>query len=169
MYFFSYAWFSYILLFGLRYEIPAGWKVLPILSSIHLDPSLYPEPLKFDPYRWQVCLINKNTHSQTHFSQVQALTFLPICKDIECRCDNFKEIYAIWRRKETLPWFGARPIGDQLLHSSSCPQLLMDSIDGHRVPHALPVSRFQKWASSRKQANRTSFLYTSRFINVVFD
>ncbi|KAG9440975.1 hypothetical protein H6P81_021140 [Aristolochia fimbriata] len=35
------------------YEIPSGWKVLPVFTSVHLDPSLYEEPQRFDPWRWQ--------------------------------------------------------------------------------------------------------------------
>ncbi|CAL4887027.1 unnamed protein product [Urochloa decumbens] len=34
------------------YLIPAGWKVLPILSSVHLGPALYANPQEFDPCRW---------------------------------------------------------------------------------------------------------------------
>jgi cytochrome P450 len=34
--------------------IPEGWKVLPMFCSVHLDPSVYKDPLKFDPCRWQV-------------------------------------------------------------------------------------------------------------------
>ncbi|CAJ1786569.1 unnamed protein product [Sphenostylis stenocarpa] len=34
------------------YVIPAGWKVLPVLSSGHLDPTLFENPLEFDPFRW---------------------------------------------------------------------------------------------------------------------
>nr|GEX67767.1 cytochrome P450 724B1-like [Tanacetum cinerariifolium] len=35
------------------YLIPAGWKVLPILSTVHLDPSIHSSPLEFDPCRWE--------------------------------------------------------------------------------------------------------------------
>nr|CAB3447064.1 unnamed protein product [Digitaria exilis] len=35
------------------YVIPAGWKVLPILGSVHLDPALYVNPHEFDPSRWE--------------------------------------------------------------------------------------------------------------------
>ncbi|PON44230.1 Cytochrome P450 [Parasponia andersonii] len=35
------------------YQIPSGWKVLPILSAIHLDPSLHSNALKFHPWRWE--------------------------------------------------------------------------------------------------------------------
>lgn len=36
------------------YHIPAGWKVLPILSAVHLDPSLHENPSEFNPWRWNV-------------------------------------------------------------------------------------------------------------------
>nr|XP_043626649.1 cytochrome P450 724B1 [Erigeron canadensis] len=35
------------------YVIPAGWKVLPILSTVHLDPSIHSSPLEFHPWRWE--------------------------------------------------------------------------------------------------------------------
>ncbi|KAJ3672833.1 hypothetical protein LUZ60_006207 [Juncus effusus] len=35
------------------YDIPSGWHVVPILSSSHLDSSLYQEPHKFNPWRWE--------------------------------------------------------------------------------------------------------------------
>ncbi|CAA0816116.1 Cytochrome P450 90B1 [Striga hermonthica] len=33
--------------------IPSGWKVLPIISAVHLDPSFHVNPLDFNPWRWQ--------------------------------------------------------------------------------------------------------------------
>ncbi|CAL4914989.1 unnamed protein product [Urochloa decumbens] len=35
------------------YVIPAGWKVLPILGAVHLDPSHHVEPQQFQPNRWE--------------------------------------------------------------------------------------------------------------------
>ncbi|KAL1562840.1 cytochrome P450 724B1-like protein [Salvia divinorum] len=35
------------------YIIPAGWKVLPVFSAVHLDPSIHADALHFDPSRWQ--------------------------------------------------------------------------------------------------------------------
>ncbi|XP_016474150.2 cholesterol 22-monohydroxylase CYP90B51-like [Nicotiana tabacum] len=35
------------------YDIPCGWKVLPVISAVHLDPSLFGRPQHFDPWRWQ--------------------------------------------------------------------------------------------------------------------
>ncbi|CAI0459404.1 unnamed protein product [Linum tenue] len=40
-------------LFFLDYLIPSGWKVLPVFTAVHLDPSLHPNALKFDPWRWE--------------------------------------------------------------------------------------------------------------------
>ncbi|CAN0924978.1 Cytochrome P450 724B1 [Linum grandiflorum] len=34
------------------YFIPAGWKVLPILSGPNLDPALHHDHLRFNPWRW---------------------------------------------------------------------------------------------------------------------
>lgn len=36
-----------------EYLIPSGWKVLPVFSAIHLDPSLHPNSLEFHPWRWE--------------------------------------------------------------------------------------------------------------------
>ncbi|KAG6790066.1 hypothetical protein POTOM_006212 [Populus tomentosa] len=36
-----------------EYLIPSGWKVIPVLSGPHLDPSLHESPLKFNPWRWK--------------------------------------------------------------------------------------------------------------------
>ncbi|XP_027348045.1 cytochrome P450 724B1 [Abrus precatorius] len=39
------------------FVIPAGWKVLPVLSSGHLDPTHFENPMEFNPFRWNVfCL-----------------------------------------------------------------------------------------------------------------
>ncbi|KAH7860755.1 hypothetical protein Vadar_017669 [Vaccinium darrowii] len=35
------------------YIIPCGWKVLPVLSAVHLDPSLHSDALQFHPWRWE--------------------------------------------------------------------------------------------------------------------
>ncbi|VAI87687.1 unnamed protein product [Triticum turgidum subsp. durum] len=36
------------------YDIPSGWKILPVLAAVHLDSSLYEDPSSFNPWRWQV-------------------------------------------------------------------------------------------------------------------
>ncbi|KAL8160350.1 hypothetical protein V2J09_001887 [Rumex salicifolius] len=35
------------------YDIPSGWKVLPVISAVHLDSTLYDHPHLFNPWRWQ--------------------------------------------------------------------------------------------------------------------
>ncbi|XP_057437395.1 cytochrome P450 724B1-like [Lotus japonicus] len=35
-----------------EFVIPAEWKVLPVLSAGHLDPTLYENPQEFNPSRW---------------------------------------------------------------------------------------------------------------------
>ncbi|KAI4386752.1 hypothetical protein MLD38_004659 [Melastoma candidum] len=34
------------------YDIPCGWKVLPVLAAVHLDPLLFDHPHSFNPWRW---------------------------------------------------------------------------------------------------------------------
>ncbi|RWW53921.1 hypothetical protein BHE74_00039537 [Ensete ventricosum] len=46
-----------------EFEIPAGWKVLPILAGVHLDGSLHNDPFRFDPRRWQ----NEEVESARNF------------------------------------------------------------------------------------------------------
>ncbi|KAL9158541.1 hypothetical protein ABFS82_08G075900 [Erythranthe guttata] len=42
-----------------EYDIPCGWKVLPVIAAVHLDPTLYEQPWHFNPWRWQ-----GNTHGR---------------------------------------------------------------------------------------------------------
>ncbi|KAG9448791.1 hypothetical protein H6P81_008756 [Aristolochia fimbriata] len=35
------------------YFIPSGWKVLPVFSAVHLDPSLHGSAFEFHPWRWE--------------------------------------------------------------------------------------------------------------------
>ncbi|KAK4791555.1 hypothetical protein SAY86_031968 [Trapa natans] len=35
------------------YDIPCGWKVLPVIAAIHLDPLIFDQPQHFNPWRWQ--------------------------------------------------------------------------------------------------------------------
>ncbi|CAF1784618.1 BnaC09g43090D [Brassica napus] len=35
-----------------EYVIPKGWKVFPIFTAVHLDPSLHENPFEFNPMRW---------------------------------------------------------------------------------------------------------------------
>ncbi|RYQ80231.1 hypothetical protein Ahy_Scaffold1g106775 isoform E [Arachis hypogaea] len=44
------------------YDIPCGWKVLPVIAAVHLDPSLFDQPQQFNPWRWQ----NNNTTTTTN-------------------------------------------------------------------------------------------------------
>ncbi|CAN8299785.1 unnamed protein product [Cochlearia groenlandica] len=42
--------------------IPKGWKVFPIFTAVHLDPSLHEDPYEFDPMRWNdKAKMNKKT------------------------------------------------------------------------------------------------------------
>ncbi|GMH14713.1 hypothetical protein Nepgr_016554 [Nepenthes gracilis] len=35
------------------YDIPRGWKVLPVVAAVNLDPSIFDHPHLFNPCRWQ--------------------------------------------------------------------------------------------------------------------
>ncbi|KAL8052438.1 hypothetical protein ABFX02_05G004000 [Erythranthe guttata] len=46
------------------FVIPQGWRIYVYTREINYDPLLYPEPLKFNPWRW---LDNKNLESHNYF------------------------------------------------------------------------------------------------------
>ncbi|XLT41141.1 hypothetical protein HN873_072433 [Arachis hypogaea] len=46
------------------YLIPKGWKIYVFIREINYDPFLYPEPLKFNPWRW---LQDQSLESKNHF------------------------------------------------------------------------------------------------------
>nr|AJT59559.1 CYP90B27v2 [Veratrum californicum] len=54
------------------YDIPCGWEVVPIISAAHLDSSIYDDPQRYDPWRWQAILAgntkNNNVMSIMSFS-----------------------------------------------------------------------------------------------------
>ncbi|CAI9110755.1 OLC1v1010832C1 [Oldenlandia corymbosa var. corymbosa] len=56
------------------YDIPCGWKVLPVIAAVHLDPSLFDQPQQFNPWRWQdmnrgSCYTNGSSSSSTTASR----------------------------------------------------------------------------------------------------
>jgi cytochrome P450 len=42
------------------YLIPSGWKVLPVFSAVHLDPTLHANAFQFHPWRWEVITSTSN-------------------------------------------------------------------------------------------------------------
>ncbi|PIA51545.1 hypothetical protein AQUCO_01100417v1 [Aquilegia coerulea] len=42
------------------YFIPSGWKVLPVLTAVNLDPSLHSNASEFNPWRWNGQSMTKN-------------------------------------------------------------------------------------------------------------
>ncbi|KAJ8451775.1 hypothetical protein Cgig2_007258 [Carnegiea gigantea] len=40
------------------YDIPCGWKVLPVIAAVHLDASLFEQPHLFNPWRWQQPIVD---------------------------------------------------------------------------------------------------------------
>nr|XP_010936277.2 LOW QUALITY PROTEIN: cytochrome P450 90B2 [Elaeis guineensis] len=43
------------------YDIPCGWKILPVFVAVHLDSSLYDDPHQFNPWRWQKSSLGTTT------------------------------------------------------------------------------------------------------------
>lgn len=51
------------------YDIPCGWKVLPVIAAVHLDPLLFDHPHHFNPWRWQnKCASNPRGQSSSSTS-----------------------------------------------------------------------------------------------------
>jgi ent-kaurenoic acid hydroxylase len=58
------------------YTIPKGWRVLVWLRSIHTDTKYYPDPLTFNPDRWDVSpllLMNKLNSSWLYMAYVETI------------------------------------------------------------------------------------------------
>ncbi|XP_022773987.1 cytochrome P450 90B1-like [Durio zibethinus] len=53
------------------YDIPCGWKVLPVMAAVHLDPCLFYQPQHFNPWRWPP---NNGTHGTTSSSSCPSTT-----------------------------------------------------------------------------------------------
>lgn len=68
------------------YDIPCGWKVLPVIAAVHLDPLLFDHPHHFNPWRWQVSF-----HSFTSLAPFPFpfLFLLSILKGLVCFAENF--------------------------------------------------------------------------------
>ncbi|KAF6149807.1 hypothetical protein GIB67_017540 [Kingdonia uniflora] len=49
------------------YDIPCGWKVLPVVAAVHLDPLIYDKPQEFNPWRWQ----SKTSTDSSAFSNMK--------------------------------------------------------------------------------------------------
>ncbi|KAI3502899.1 hypothetical protein L1887_31285 [Cichorium endivia] len=43
------------------YDIPCGWKVLPVIAAVHLDPTIFDQPHLFDPWRWQSSRVSSSS------------------------------------------------------------------------------------------------------------
>ncbi|KAF3440800.1 hypothetical protein FNV43_RR19086 [Rhamnella rubrinervis] len=52
------------------YDIPCGWKVLPVIAAVHLDPLLFDHPQHFNPWRWQ----NNNSRGSSSSSYSNNMT-----------------------------------------------------------------------------------------------
>lgn len=51
------SWSKQITMSWTGYTIPKGWKVLVWFRTVHHDEDIYPEPLEFNPSRWDVSFI----------------------------------------------------------------------------------------------------------------
>ncbi|PSS36470.1 Cytochrome P450 90B1 like [Actinidia chinensis var. chinensis] len=56
------------------YDIPSGWKVLPVVAAVHLDPSHFDGPQHFHPWRWQN---TSGSSPSSSFGTTMSNTFMP--------------------------------------------------------------------------------------------
>ncbi|XP_034226063.1 cytochrome P450 90B1 isoform X2 [Prunus dulcis] len=56
------------------YDIPCGWKVLPVIAAVHLDPLLFDQPQHFNPWRWQN---NNSGASSSSYTSMTSSNFMP--------------------------------------------------------------------------------------------
>ncbi|KAG8096896.1 hypothetical protein GUJ93_ZPchr0013g35547 [Zizania palustris] len=54
------------------YDIPRGWKILPVLAAVHLDSALYEDPNRFNPWRWE-----SNASSSAGVARSSSSNFMP--------------------------------------------------------------------------------------------
>ncbi|RZC67021.1 hypothetical protein C5167_010707 [Papaver somniferum] len=59
------------------YDIPCGWKVLPVFAAVHLDPLIYDDPQLFNPWRWQNRSNNKGSATLLSTSTTVTNNFMP--------------------------------------------------------------------------------------------
>ncbi|KAI3699425.1 hypothetical protein L2E82_43734 [Cichorium intybus] len=57
------------------YDIPCGWKVLPVIAAVHLDPTIFDQPYLFDPWRWQNSRVSSSSGSTTPTSSNNFMPF----------------------------------------------------------------------------------------------
>ncbi|XP_059643311.1 cholesterol 22-monohydroxylase CYP90B51-like [Cornus florida] len=55
------------------YDIPCGWKVLPVIAAVHLDSSLFDQPQHFNPWRWQI----NHGSTSTRSNMTASTSFMP--------------------------------------------------------------------------------------------
>ncbi|RLM60895.1 hypothetical protein C2845_PM14G16170 [Panicum miliaceum] len=68
------------------YTIPAGWLVMISPMAVHLNPTLFEDPLKFNPWRWM-------THDETKRS-TQQRNFMPFGGGIRlCLGEEFSKLF----------------------------------------------------------------------------
>lgn len=83
------------------YLIPSGWKVLPVFTAVHLDPSLHANALQFHPWRWEVGnqsnIINLPQFFYKKIKKKKAETVLHFYDIIYAESrSNMQEIYTLW-------------------------------------------------------------------------
>lgn len=59
------------------YDIPCGWKVLPVIAAVHLDPSLFDQPQHFNPWRWHYQSERGSTTATATATATSSQNFMP--------------------------------------------------------------------------------------------
>ena len=65
--------------FATGFLIPKGWKAMPLFRNIHHNAEYFPEPQKFNPSRFEVCL---SEHFMSVIGCYEICTAEDICKQL---------------------------------------------------------------------------------------
>lgn len=99
---------------------PKGWRVLVLHANFHLNPDYFPDPMVFDPSRFQV--INKCLNVMRLACEEHKLSSACSRDWIFIRCHagssaKARNIYSLWQRCSRLPGKGASAVGSFYIHS----------------------------------------------------
>nr|ATN97047.1 cytochrome P450 superfamily protein [Linum usitatissimum]ATN97049.1 cytochrome P450 monooxygenase [Linum usitatissimum] len=59
------------------YDIPCGWKVLPVIAAVHLDGTVFDDPQSFNPWRWLQTINGRGSSPTTSPAPNSSNTFMP--------------------------------------------------------------------------------------------
>ena len=124
-------------LWWVGYVIPAGWKILPILGAVHVDPLHHLEPEQFQPRRWEVHISIYLFLSSVYLSsfnlviyirvewEISLIHMIHLSSELQTGAEpaGWQELRAVRRWTAALPWIGDCQSGGCFLPAPPCAQL----------------------------------------------